>query len=712
MFALDESTMRCRRFLSGIRRLFARALVTVAIGRFALSWAIVLIVLCSLPASAGGLFSSVGNALGIGGDARKALDVADGLLPGAGGATDQILGAPGKAVFGDAIKKLGETNDKSIAKLGETNDRTVQKLLDGLGQVQAALQMDIQTIDATLSTAIQSLDDTLSRSIDALNNSLTDQTLRLDTVFEKQTSSFYLFGRILLSVVIVGGLVLTAYKVVLNSPSMSKLQHLIAERKSSVFVAIAIGVIALAATWLVPDPGRLRKLEGNYVNAYSRSLHVEDYTGAETAASQLTVLRPDSALYRSLELKATAFRQLILRPTLLDSEDRILNLYVQMGQVNEYRKEGGSTEDPDIAAAYGVITGLRARREFDYTGAAIAFQHALDLVGADPSRQSTEDANLQEIATVFNARLRELALPVDMFEFVIQEPSDANVSSAIRMSAQTKQAFLDQYSKSLEASPQSVAPAKQPFESYPVNSFAELSETLNQRISIKSFYRNLTARYNAYLDALVASKAAGASAQKANEATNRYCELQGYYNQWYKEHAAYGGSLTFVSNLLAGPYLIVSRTQALNKTPNACSALPDAAISQQADVAGQWLGTLISMRLARDGKGALLLRSAAKLTMDAQNAAFAEYEKIYDGKKDITGTDITSIADPASRRSQAETIISLGEMSAVLGLYAQADGKNVPAVYQLRAQYKTDGLVDIERWRRAEKAFLENQAGT
>jgi hypothetical protein len=712
MLAQNEDLTRSPKFLPRFRLLFEGKLNFGKIRSFVSSCAVISIMIFSIPAS-GGLFSSVGNALGIGGDVGKALDAADGLLPGGGGATDQILGAPGKAVFGDAIKKLGETNDKSIAKLGETNDRTVQKLLDGLGQVQAALSMDLQTIDATLSTSISSLDDTLSRSIDALNNSLNDQTLRLDTVFEKQTSSFYLIGRILLTVVIVGGLVLFAYKVVLNSPNMSKLKHLIAERRSPVFVSLAICIVALAATWLVPDSGRLKKLEQNYSNAYSRSLHVEDYTGAETAASQLTVLRPESSIYRSLELKATAFRDLILRPTLLESEDKILNLYVQMGQVNEYRKENQSTEDPDISSAYGLIAGLRAKREFDYSGVAIAFRHTVDLVAADPSHQITEDANLREIAIAFNSKLRELALPVDMFEFVIQEPNDKNVKSAIRMSSQSKQAFLDQYSKSLEAVPSNAASAKQTLESYPINSFGELSNTLSQRIYIKSFYRNLTARYNAYLDALAASKAAGAAAQKASEATNKYCELQTYYNTWYKESTSkYSGSLTFVTNLLSGPYVIVARSQALNKTPNACNAIADTAISQQADVSGQWLTTLISMRLARDSKGAILLRSAAKLNMDAQNAAFAEYEKLYEAKKDVAGTDITSVANPTSRQSQAETVISLAETAAVLGLYSQMDGKIVPAAYQLRVQYKTEGLVDIERWRQAEKAFLENQAGT
>lgn len=675
---------------------------------------IVGLTLSVIPASAG-LFGSIGNALGIGGDVGKALNFADGFLPGGGGPTDAILGAPGKAAFGEAIKKWGDVNDRSIEKLGETNDRTVAKLLQGLEKVvatlDAGLTSNVEAIDAALATSIASLDDSLERNLEKFDNSLSDQTLRLDTVFQKQTSTLFFFGRVILTVLILGGFVFSAYRVVLASPDLQSLSQFLRRRRAPVVAAASIAAVTLALTWLVPDPGRLRLLEQRYVKTYDRALRLEDFSSAQNSAAQLTVLRPDSALYRSWSIKALAFRDLVSRPTLLTADDRVHGLYVRLGQVNEYRKEEALAEDSDVLVAYALVNGIRAKRELDYVSTTIALSSALKP-SSDVNDHSIE--HLRGIAESARAQFRSLTIPSDLLTFALSSGGANPEKGDDRETDGGRRAFLDEYAKATRnAAEESNRDVAGPISSSSLSSFGELSNALHQKVVIRLYYRGLTAKYFALLEAQARAAAPGASAQDQNAVVSAYCAMHVYNRDWHREaFPKYGGSLSFVSSLLSGPFTLTARAKPLVKpAPNACNGINDAAIDQQLDIANQWLTPLVALKLQQSGKGAVLLKTAAKLSAERQNSAFAEYEKQFAQMKDIQDRNVSGIADSAVRSARAEVVISLAELSAILGLYSELDGAVVPAVHQLRLRYSTSGVVPDDRWRQASRAFLESRFG-
>jgi hypothetical protein len=671
-----------------------------------------LVLLISVPLMASaGLFGAVGSALGISGDVGKALDFADGLLPGGGGPTDAILGAPANAAFGGAINKWSEANEKSISKLGETNDRTVAKLLTGLQTLQAGLESDIEAIDAALSTSIATLDDSLDKNIEKLDNSLTDQTQRLDTVFQKLTSTFFFLGRVLLTVIILGGLVYSAFKTILSTPDIQSLGHLVTKRRGTVIAVALVAGIALGLTWLVPDPGRLTTLENRFASTYDRSIRLEDFTNAQQSASQLTVLRPDSSKYRSWNIKAAALRDLVLRPTILGSDDRVNSLYVRLGQVNEYRKEDELGEDPDVLATYALIGGLKAKRELDYVASSIAFQHALE-VGEKSISSPHYIAQLVSLSRATTEQLRLVPLPPDMLKFALGGPLGGAAESAAQkagreaLAAQYAAFVARQPSKAVEAST-GTSPATS------LSSMTELFNTLHQKLVVRAFYQKLTAKYFTYLYALAGAAAPGASVQAQNEVITAYCTLNLYYRDWTSaNYRRYGQSLSFVSNFLSGPYVILARAQTLNKTPNACHGYTDSDIKARSDVVAQWLTPLTIKQMQQTGKGAILLRAAAKLTAASQNAALDYYETSFAALKDIQDTNVSSLSDPEARATKSKAVIALAELSAVLGIFAESEGGPVPAVFFLKNIYRTSSdVVPEEQWRQAVLAFLEGRFG-
>jgi hypothetical protein len=685
-----------------------------------IAFPVLLVVLISVPtAASAGLFGSIGSALGIGGDVGNALNFADGLLPGGGGPTDEILGAPGKAAFGEAINKWSEANEKSIKKLGETNDRTVAKLLQGLDGVvnalQAGLASDIDAIDASLSSSIATLDDSLEKNIEKLDNSLTDQTQRLDTVFQKQTSTFFFLGRVLLTVIILGGLVFSAFRTILDSPDMQSLGHLFAKRRGSVMSVFFVAAVALGVTWLVPDPGRLTTLENRFSSTYDRSIRLEDFTNAQQSASQLTVLRPDSSKYRSWNIKAAALRDLVLRPTILGSEDRVNSLYVRLGQVNEYRKEDSLGEDPDVLATYALIGGLKAKRELDYVAISIAFRHALD-VGLKSNSSPHYIAHLVQLSRSTAEQLRLVSTPLEMLRFALMQHTGGGApDSPVRKVG--REALVAQYAEFIAQQPSApggadagISPATS------LSSFTELFNTLRQKLLIRSFYQKLTAKYFAYLYSLARAAAPGTSAQTSAQAQlevlTAYCNMNFYYRDWAAEnYPRYGHSLSFVANLLSGPFVIISRAQALNKIPNACQGYSDADMKIKADIIAQWLTPLTALKMQQTGKGATLLKASAKLTSETQNAALNYYESSFSTLKDIQDVNINSLTDPAVNATKSEAIISLAELSAILGIYAEQGNEVIPAVFFFKKTYKTGESVSEDRWRRATLAFLEGRFG-
>lgn len=673
----------------------------------------------ALPASAG-LFGSIGNALGISGDVGKGLGFVDGFLPGGGGPTDSILGAPGKAAFGEAINKWSDANDKSIAKLGETNDRTVTKLLQGLEGVsttlQAALTSTVEDLDAALSTSVAALDESLEKNVEKLDNSLTDQTQRLDTVFQKQTSTFFFLGRVLLTVAIFAGLVYAAYKIALAAPDINSFRQIFIKRRIGVISSLGITTIALAVTWLVPDPGRLKQLEERYTNTYSRSLRIEDFANAQYSASQLTILRPDSALYRAWNLKSAALRDLVLRPTLLTSEEKVNGLYVRLGQVNAYRQEIKLPPDADVIFTVALIDAVKAKTELDHAAAALAMTYAGELAAKQRDDKSLNIEHFERLSNEIVTHMRRATVPIELLKEATQgkplvslDQEESVLYEDGRLAfTKTYEAFALARSGASEKSAMKKSPAL-PLSS---SSFTEIANTVRQKLVLRIFYRNLTAKYYLYLDALAKANAPGASVEMQNSATTAYCSLNVFYKQWFDDnYAKYGGSLSFTSNLLTGPFVILQRAIALNKTPNACAAIPDGAIASQANIVDRWLVPLTTLKMQQTGKGAVLLKTAAKVNSDRQNAALIEYEKAFALLKDVQDTNIAQIGDQAVRSQKASAVVDLAELSAILGIFTETDGKLVPAVFALKTKYQTKGVVDDERWRRAYQAFLECRFG-
>jgi hypothetical protein len=672
-----------------------------------------------LPVSAG-LFGSIGNALGISGDIGKGLSFADGFLPGGGGPTDSILGAPAKATFGEAINKWSDANDKSIGKLGETNDRTVAKLLQGLEAVsttlQATLTSTVEDLDAALSTSVAALDESLEKNVEKLDNSLTDQTQRLDTVFQKQISTFFFLGRVLLTVAIFSGLIYSAYKIALAAPDINSFGQIFVKRRVGVISSLIITAVALAVAWLVPDPGRLKQLEERYTKTYGRSLRIEDFANAQYSASQLTILRPDSALYRAWNLKSAALRDLVLRPTMLTSEEKVNGLYVRLGQVNAYRQEIKLPPDADVIFTVALIDAVKAKTELDHAAAALAMTYARDLAAKQRDDESLSIEHFEQLSNDIVAHMRRVAIPIELLRDATQgKPLVSLDQLEAALYEDGRLAFIKNYEAfALVASggPEKRAMKTSPALSLSSSSFTEIANTVRQKLVIRLFYRNLTAKYYLYLDALAKANAPGAAVEMQHRAITAYCSLNVFYSQWFDEnYAKHGGSLSFTSNLLTGPFVILQRAISLNKTPNACAAIPDASIAAQANIVDRWLVPLTTLKMQQVGKGAVLLKTAAKVNFERQNGAFAEYEKAFAVLKDIQDPNIAQIGDQAAKLQKAEAVVNLAELSAILGIFVEIEGNMTPAVLALKKKYQTNGVVDDERWRRAYQAFLECRFG-
>lgn len=673
----------------------------------------------ALPVSAG-LLGSIGNALGIGGDVGKGIGFVDGFLPGGGGPIDSILGAPGKALFGEAINKWSDANQKSIATLGETNDRTVVKLLVGLESVstslQATLTSTVEDLDAALSTSVAALDESLEKNVEKLDNSLTDQTQRLDTVFEKQTSTFFFLGRVLSTVAIFAGLVYAAYKIALAAPDIDSFRQIFIKRRIGVISSICITAIALVVTWIVPDPGRLKQLEQRYTNTYSRSLRLEDFANAQYSASQLSILRPDSALYRAWNLKSAAFRDLVLRPTLITSEEKINGLYVRLGQVNAYRQEIKLPPDADVMFTASLIDSVKAKTELDYAAAALAMTYAGELAVKQRDDQSLNIEHFEKLSSDLVIHMRQTTVPIELLKEATQGKPLVALEPEGRAQYEDNQlAFIKMYKAFVQANdntPENRAMKISPSVSLSSSSFTEIANTVRQKLILRLFYRNLTAKYYLYLEALAKASAPGVSAETQNGATTAYCSLNFFYKKWVEDnYPKYGGSLSFTSKLLTGPFVILQRAIALNKTPNACTAFPDAAIAAQANIVDRWLIPLTTLKMQQTGKGAVLLKTAAKVNSEQQNAALAEYEKAFALLKDVQDFNIAQIGDSAVRLQKAEVVVNVAELSAILGIFTESEGKLIPAVLNLKTKYQTKGVMDDERWRRAYQAFLECRFG-
>jgi hypothetical protein len=387
--------------------------------RFASCTFAALLLVCIPAATNAGLFGGISKALGIGGDVGKAMNFADGLLPGGGGVTDDILGAPAKAAFGKAIQDWQAANEKSIKTLGETNDRTVDKLLAGLNSLRNDVSFDIDKLSDSLATTVASLDESLDRNITALDSNLTGQTSRLDTIFEKQTNTFFFLGRVFLTVLICGGCFFGLYLIAASLQNFVSYKKAFEEKRVPLTAMFILGISGLILTWIWPDPAKLGELQEQYAGSYSKALEFEDFPQAYASAAQLVVINQANKSYRGNEIKARAFRDFFMRPTGILDDQRLSTLFGMLAQADEYHKAYAGVSDPDIMSLYSLIGSIRADNPGAVMSSAIATSEAYRLYNEGGNADEVRLPALKAQTEHALIKLRAISLPSEFVDVAI-----------------------------------------------------------------------------------------------------------------------------------------------------------------------------------------------------------------------------------------------------------------------------------------------------
>lgn len=630
----------------------------------------------------------------------KAMSFADGLLPGGGGVTDDILGAPAKATFGKAIQDWQAANEKSIKMLGETNDRTVDKLLTGLNALRADVSFDIDKLSDSLANTVASLDESLDRNITSLDSNLTGQTSRLDTIFEKQTNTFFFLGRVFLTVLICGGCFFGLYQVAASLQNFVSYKRAFQEKKVPLTAIFFLGLGGLILTWVWPDPAKLGELEDQYSGSYAKALEFEDFPQAYTSAAQLVVIDQSNKSYRGNEIKARAFRDFFLRPTGILDDQRLGTLFGMLAQADEYHKEYADVSDPDIMSLYALIGSIRADNPGAVMSSAVATAEAYRLYNEKGNADEVHLPALKVQTAHALLKLRKISLPP---EFV-----DIAITGSMPNYSENEQAFIDQYKKFLAIElPREVLREKD-HGLGSVSSVSQFGSLLDNQLTVRRFYAELTAQYTRYLISQSIARAPGGSSEQAGVATKNYCKIFEFYRDWYNNNFdKFSEDPTFVANYLEGPFLILSRATAVyGDSSSACTKLSAADIAKFGDQVNLWTNSLQNHLGQNKKVGVNLMKSAANASAVFQLAALAEFEK--------TTLDAGSllISGAASDTPSQEKLLDLVEKSAMLGFYSfDADNNVVPMPYGLYRMFGTTGLSTKTLWRTNFIRFLQSNWG-
>lgn len=579
----------------------------VAIGRrYRLLIAATSIAFISVPAAAG-LFGSIGGALGIGGAVGDALGFADKLLPGGGGVTDDILGAPAKSVFGGAIRDWKDANSQSIDKLGQTNDTTVKKLISGLGEVQAdfnkGLQENVLLFSDRLDGTIGALDLTLQSNIDRLDNSLNNQTGRLDTVFEKQTNSLFTLGRVLLTVLIVGFGFFGVINILSDSKEAKSVRDIFNANRVKISVTAFLAITFLGLTWLWPNPTRISDLQDQLIAGYEKSLSYDDYVGADYSASQLQILNPDDALFRSYELKSRAMRDLFYRPTVLLNSDKFYDMMSALSRADRWHLDATKQNDPDIASLFTLLSMQSFKTNADFMRAIVIANKANEIfaLGSADNNWRSINNSLAFAArglTIESGSLRDAldGAPQEDIEKVIKEFTTESLTWA---KSNSRSGRID-YS--------------------PVDQMQ--AATINKLVT-DILYRNLLSYY--FDEQLLKISGAPIADQR-----DQACRAFKYFLDWQAaEFLPRHGSETFVAQLLSGPYTVLSKLKATLPSADACPHISDAAIASLADPSSLWIAALGKNATgASERNGSLALTALAASLSSKQTATLDAYEAL------------------------------------------------------------------------------------
>jgi len=653
---------------------------------------------------AGGFFGWAADRLGVGGSVGDGMRFLDGLVPGSGGATDQILQLPGKEVFGGAVKDWGNTNSRLIAQLGATNDRTVEKLLQGLDRISTTITGKLDTLADALGTTVQNLDESLAKNIQRLDDSLTTQTGRLDTVFQKQTKMFVFLGRIIITVLVLGALIQTLLRLASARASVPAPQQ-----RSALIAVGSISAVALAVVWLWPDPSGLKTLEGNYRRSYIRALDVEDFQRAAFNASQLNILAPDNAIYRAWDLKSQGLREFFYRPTVMLSDDQFNELFAQFAEADDYVKDVTKNPDADIVALRTLAESARNHRVSDYVIESISTEKANALYSALPDGTPVVKSIREEIVK-HQARLRTMNVPPDLLSLALLT---GDVPASQRSG---REALVEEYRRVYSETPKppaKEAPAAQSTaddtDTLSLGSVAALGRTLDDQGAIASFYHRLTAQYYSFLTATANSKRAGATAQDQKAPVESFCSFFEFYRDWFNSNVRpRSQDITFIANYLSGPFMIVNRAAALRPTPaSTCNRVSDTEMQQLSTQVDLLIKPLEGNVVRTGQNGAKLLRATAELVAQQQTKAFAEFEKYVAALATFPSLD----ALPPGEAKYTQPIKDIVQASAILGIYAPSKSGEgyVPVIWQLHEVASPKGYLSDTEWQQAALAYLDSR---
>jgi hypothetical protein len=637
--------------------------------------AVVALLAIAAPVSAG-LLGSIGNAFGIGGDVGKGLGFIDSVLPG-GNTFNDVVGAPGGAVFGKAIKDWKEANNESIQKLGVTNDETVRKLVAGLGKVQndltKGLELNITQLTDGLSASIASLDDSLRQNLERLDNSLTSQTARLDTVFQKQTSSLFQIGQILITVFVVIGTFYALSRIISTSGEKLGWVDILKKTKARTAVVITLAVVFVVGTWLWPDPSGAAALTTKFRESYAKSMNYEDYLGASVTASQLAVLAPVDPLIRSYELKSRALRELFFRPTVLLKPDELVEVLRVLAKADQWRMDATKKNDPEVASALALVSFQSFDSNIDLMRAVTLLRNAVKSFGevgdnADIEPESNgENGSETSISRwrIADARLVQAVSGLSVDPDVIQLGLPNIPTDKI---ATLQKEFVPQLLTSVAG--------KNPDETGPVYSpIADLTTSTVNRVEVAKFYRQLL---SFYFDHQLAKLRDASQA----DVTETACKAFRYTVSWHDSTFSRRPPGQLVPALLAGPSTVLYRLKEALGASNPCSALTEASFVRFADARKFWLSTFSA---GVTGAGSTNLTRLATAVADKEKVAFDEFEKLSSTVK----TDL-AIASPdaAQLQNRKSAVMQWLEAATVLGLHAGAssDSSLKPALIWAREQ--------------------------
>lgn len=588
---------------------------------------VLLIALVMAPIGATAFLGGVVRDLGsrIGGDAGRVVSRAGGLLPGGGGAADQVLGFPSQAMFGGAIRDWENANarsidrlkghlDSNIVSLGSALDSNLTTfdaiLAKNLAETNTIIENNLTTLDRVLVATTRNLDQTLTDAIAKLDASLDKQVGSLDTLSTKTAVSLERIARNI--IIFLGFLValtaLTYVNIYHRIKNASKTQKYGAY--GAILAALAVLIIG---SFFLPAQQDERKLASSLQQAYERSLGALDFRRANYLAAQLRILDSTNDRYHGMSLKAQIMRDLLLKPNMLleDAYERARYLSEIENAMNLI-----GDEDPDLIAAFGYVVYQSNRTH----GALFYTANIMAWAINSSARSGRKTFAMAPLATTY------------LSTYLLSPIADEDLPTAIGGTRKERNAEFR---------------ASYPVAGFQLASNQELRETLgsisvqidstanpmtplvyaNQQIA--TFYMDIHVLYVRMLEASVeASQGQDGAKDRRDSLAKRILERFDGFSTVMRNPNLDGTSNRIAA--LSGLHAIRSRaTQYLAHEPNASPAAED--VSGQHSVVRSWIRDAFAFGTNPSDKdyGQKLLENIGSASFRSQQAALVEFERRY-----------------------------------------------------------------------------------